>query len=174
MAAYVIKSWKASPVPIDETGAHVKIVGRAGGLFSWLLAQLGIDPTVSITVLTNKVLYEQGSLSGSIKRVVPMSKMSSTFYGYTKPWKEAVVIGIVCGMLTFWMFGLGAILGLVYYYLNKTLTLGIVEVGGIVSSIDFKRSVIEGQRIDEPEARAVCDIIESLVDKHQGRASEAD
>jgi hypothetical protein len=167
MAAYVIKSWKATQVPHDEAGAYVRIVGRAGGFFSWLLAQLGIDPTVSITVLQDKVLFEQGSLSGSVKRVIPMSKMSSTFYGYTKPWKQALVVGIVFGLLTFWMLFLGALAGLVYYYLNKTLTLGIVEVSGVVSSIEFKRSVIEGQRIDEPEARGVCDIVESLLDRHQ-------
>jgi len=171
MAEYVIKSWKASRTPMDEAGTHVKIVGRAGGLLSWALAQMGIDPTVSITVLGNKVLFEQGSLSGSIKRVIPMSRMSSTFYGYTKPWRQAVAIGLVCGLLTFWMLGLGAIVGLVYYYLNKTLTLGIVEVGGIVSSMDFKRSVIEGQRIDEAEAHMVCDIIEALLDKHLGQTS---
>lgn len=116
--------------------------------------------------MENKILFEQGSLEGSVKRVIPMSKVSSSFCGYTKPWKKALVIGAVCGLLTFWMLFLGALVGVVYYFLNKTLTIGLVEVSGLVSSFDFKRSVIEGQHIDEAQAREVCEIIEFLMDRH--------
>ena len=116
--------------------------------------------------MEKKILFEQGSLEGSVKRVIPMAKISSSYYGYTKPWKKAFIIGVVCGVLTFWMMGLGALVGVLYYFLNKTLTIGLVEVSGVVSSIDFKRSVIEGQSIDEDQAREVCDIIELLIDQH--------
>jgi len=166
MAEYVIKSWSARRDPDPGSGAYVRIVGRAGGLFSWILAQLGIDPTVSLVVMENKVLFEQGSLEGSVKRVIPMSNVCSSYYGYTKPLKKAVVIGVVCGLLTFWMLFLGALVGVVYYFLNKTLTVGLVEVSGVVNSIDFKRSVIEGQHIDEAQGREVCEIMEFLIDRH--------
>lgn len=166
MSAYVIKQWKADSRP-DSDGVYVKIVGRAGGIISWVLAQLTIDPTVSLVVKGDKLLFEQGSLGGSVKRVVRLNNISSSFYGYTKPWKESLAIGIIAGLLTFWMLGLGAIIGVIHYVLNKTLTVGIVEVSGVVSDIQFKRSVIEGQRIDEPQARMVCDIIDDLIDKGQ-------
>ena len=176
MSEYVIKSWKAHREPDAQTGEYAQIVGRAGGLLSWILAQLSIDPTVSLTVMENKILFEQGSLEGSVKRVIPMSKISSSYYGYTKPWKKAIAVGVVCVALTFLVMGLGAFaflmmglsasVGVVYYFLNKILTIGLVEVSGVVSSIDFKRSVIEGQKIDENQAREICDVIESLVDRH--------
>lgn len=167
MSAYVIKSWKASPAQADASGRYVEIVGRAGGLLSWALAQLTIDPTVSFVVLENKILFERGSMAGSTKRVIPMSKISSSFYGYTKPWREALIIGFVCGMLTFWMLFLGALAGVLYYVLNKTLTIGVVEDSGVESSIAFKQSVIEGQKIDEAQARVVCEIIEAKLARQQ-------
>jgi len=42
-------------------------------------------------------------------------------------------------------------------------------VGGRVSEIPFKRSVLEGQTIDEAEAARVCDIVQRLVDARQER-----
>lgn len=96
-----------------------------------------------------------------------MENISSTYYGYTKPWKESLILGAILGALT---FGIGAIIGIVYYFLNKHLTVGFVEVSGHVSAIAFKRSVIEGQNIDESQARAVSEITQQLIDARK-RAS---
>ncbi|MEO6911532.1 MAG: hypothetical protein ABI158_11495, partial [Edaphobacter sp.] len=56
--------------------------------------------------------------------------------------------------------------------LNKTLTIGFTDTGGRASEIPFKRSVIEGQVIDEAEAARVCDIVQRLVDARRERALE--
>jgi len=47
---------------------------------------------------------------------------------------------------------------------SKTLTVGFTDIGGRVSEIPFKRSVFDGQVIDEAEAARVCDIVQRLVD----------
>jgi len=62
------------------------------------------------------------------------------------------------------VLGLFAILGcVIYYFLNKRLSLGIREVGSVTSAIEFKRSVIEGKKLSEKDAHFVCDIIEALM-----------
>ena len=61
-------------------------------------------------------------------------------------------------------FGIGTIIGVIYYFLNKHLTVGFVEVSGVVNAIAFKRSVIEGQNIDENQAQAVIELTQQLID----------
>lgn len=174
MPQYVIKSWQVAEYPMDEKGTLVSIKGRSGGLISWILSLLEIDPTVVFTVTQEKVIFEQGSLEGFMQRVINLNKISSTFYGYKKPWKESVMIGIVCGIMTFWLLGMGAVIGVIYYFLSKSLTVGITEIGGVNHSIEFKRSVIEGIKIDETQAAEVCQIIQKLIDQRAIEHSTAD
>ena len=169
MAAYVIKSWKAQTEPIDDSQTYVRIEGRAGGLLSWLLSLVNISPTVSMVVSSDKITFAEGSLSGSLRYLTPLENICATFYGYTKPWKEAVAIGVVIGLITSFLFGIpGIIAGIIYYFLNKTLTVGYSDMGGLRNAIHFKRSLIEGQNIDESEAAKVCAIIQNLVDAKRG------
>jgi len=168
MSSLVLKSWKADYECIPGTDLHVSIHGREGGLFSWLLSLLKIDPTTILEVTGNKIKFSTASLSGSENRQIQLSSVSSTFYGYHKPWKEALFIAIVLGAPT---LGIGAIVGLIYFFLNKSLTIGIVEDSGGVSAIQFKRSVIEGISINEEESRKVCEIIQTLIEKKTDASS---
>lgn len=160
MAGYVVKSWEINAKP-NRNGNFVEIIGRAPGLLSWLLALAKIDPTISIFIKPNKVVYEEGSFQGKIRRIIPLGNVSSFFYGYTKPWKECLFWGLILAAFT---FGISVIAALVFYFLNKTLSIGISERSGLLSGIDIKRSVIEGQKIDEEDAEKVCFILEQLVD----------
>ncbi len=165
MAAYVIKSWKAQTEPIDDSQSFVQIEGRAGGFLSWLLSLVNISPTISLVVSSEKITFAEGSLAGSLRYQTPLENTCATFYGYTKPWKEAVAIGVIVGMVTLFLFAIpGIIVGVLYYFLNKTLTVGYSDMGGLRNAIHFKRSLIEGQNIDEAEAEKVCNIIQNLVD----------
>ena len=169
MAEYVIKSWKANEQPQGGGVPPVRIEARAGGLLSWLLNILQISPTISLSVSEDMFTFQRGSLSGSETHNTPLENVCSTFYGYTKPWKEALWIGVIVSLLTFWLACLPGILaGLLYYYLKKTLTLGYIA-GGQTYRIDFRRSVIEGQNIDETEAARVCAIVQKLVDGRRVR-----
>lgn len=174
--AYVIKMWEASDVP-DEKGAYVEIAGRQSGLLSWLLTLIGIAPTVKLVVKESKVEFSQGSLNGFTERIIPASKISSTLYGYIRPWIEMVLIivsaiiagaffaGTVDGTFGGVIIVGGIIFAIIYYALNKAFVVGMVEVSGDHHKIVFKRSVIEGQAISETEGRRVADIIQGLIDK---------
>jgi len=181
--AYVIKSWLAGDQP-DAHGNFVAIIGRKEGIISWVLARFGIDPTVSITVNDSRIEFAEASLSGSVRRLIPLPSVCSTVYGYHKPWKKAIglsvfLIWIICSIASAagngfsfgGLFGgilVGAIVALVYFFLNRTLTLGFVENSGVISAIQFKRSVVENEDINEAQAGYVCQVVQSLVEARQG------
>ncbi len=157
--AYVIKSWKASDQPVDDSQNHIAISGRAEGLMGWLLAKVKISPTTSIAVSAKEIRFTQGSFAGSLTRVIPLENVCSTRYGYYKPWREVLILFVTIGPL----FGIGIILAILYYFLNKSLTLGFVENSGVITYIAFKRSIIEGQNIDEANAAYVSELTQALI-----------
>ena len=89
-----------------------------------------------------------------------MNSITSAYYAYEKPWKMALALTV---LLTPFFF-IGLIVGPLYYFLNKNLTVAVVEASGWVGSFSFKRSVIEGQNINEEEAYRVIDIIRVLIE----------
>jgi hypothetical protein len=169
MSNYVIKSWQANNSDTPNGGPAVRIEARAAGLLSWLLGVLNISPTIVFAVDERHIRFEEGSLAGSVTHLTPLENTCSTFYGFTKPWKEAVAVGFVVGTMFWFLLAIpGIILGVLYYYLNMTLTVGFTTKGGSSHAVSFKRSVIEGQKIDEAEAARVCAIIQRLVAARQG------
>jgi hypothetical protein len=190
MGALVLKEWKASDQPVDTEGHRVSIVGRQDGLLSWLLALCGIDPTTTIKINEQHIEFTNASISGSEHRLIPLGSISSTYFGYFKPWKNAIAIFVVAllliapmvvgvaaafrssGMVVLgWLLGIGLAVGLavLYYYLNRTLTLGFVEVSGMISGIRFKRSVIENVDINAGQARYICNLTRHLIETRLNR-----
>ena len=168
--AFVIQSWSASNQP-NADGEYVHISGRAGGLIAWLLNLLGISPTLHLIVQTDKIIFRKGSLEGTLNFITPLENTCSTFYAFKRPLKEAIILGIILGAATFFSFGLiGIAIAVLYYVLNKTLTVGFTDMAGRISEIPFKRSVIEGKTLDESEASYVCDVIQKLVDARRAPA----
>ena len=181
-SALVLKQWVIASKPVDPDGNRVVIVGRQPGFVSWILSLLGVDPTTSLKVSPERVEFVQSSLAGTTNRLLPLQGICSTFFGYRKPWKEALVLFIVLNSLGWSMTtiisgsrepALGPLLGvlavsllvsLLYFFLKKTLTLGFVENSGFAHMIQFRRSVIEGISIDESEARRVCDYVQALIE----------
>ena len=143
-----------------------------GGLISWFLALVGIDPITTIKNSMKRVEFRQSSLAGTSNRMIPLQGVCSIYYGYHKPWKEALGIFVVLAFL-FGSVGSAAhssgvtvcgtlisiAMALTYYFLNRTLTLGFVENSGVISGIKFKRSVIENTDVNEEQARLVCELI---------------
>lgn len=184
MGALVIKAWRADIRPIDNENNFVFITGRQSGLVSWLLSLMRIDPTTTIVVGSDRISFESASLAGTESRLIPLEGICSSYYGYHKPWKAAASIIAFAVFLAF-SFGaaaaeggshgfafvtfimttmIGIVFALVYYFLNRTLTLGFVEYSGVVNGIRFRRSVIENVEINEHEARAVCILVQRLVE----------
>jgi hypothetical protein len=158
--ALVIKKWYASDKPNDK-GAFVHLVGREAGLFAWLLSVIGLDPTTEIEITKDMIVFTAASLEGRTTRVIPMQSLTSAFYGYEKPWKLALLIGVLLTPVFF----IGLVLGPLYYFLNKKLAIGVVEASGWSGGFAFKRSVIEGQNIDEGEAYRVINVVRRLIEE---------
>jgi len=185
MSVLVLKSWLADTRPVDTENNYVSISGRRGGLLGWLFSLAKIDPTTKLKVGSERIEISVASLAGTETRLIPLESISSAYYGYHKPWKKAVAI-----VVAFFFFGLsfagrsghlgllesddfknvmvataiGVILALIYYFLNRTLTLGLVENSGIINGIQFKRSIIENKDINEKQAASVSVIIQKLVE----------
>lgn len=156
----VIKKWSAETKK-NEDGNFVHLVGREAGLLSWILSLFKIDPISEVEIKENLLKFSSSSLAGQEKRIIPMKSITSAYYGYEKPWKMALLLGIAFMPIFF----SGLIIGPLYYILNKNLTVGVVEASGWVGAFSFKRSIIEGQNINEEEAYRVIEIIRSLIEE---------
>lgn len=155
----VIKKWYANDSANNE-GNFVHIVGREAGLLSWLLSVFKIDPVSEVEVKSNIIKFTTSSLAGREKRIIPIDSITSAYYGYKKPWQMALLLTI----LLMPVFFAGLIVGPLYYILNKSLTVAVVESSGWVGAFSFKRSVIEGQNINEDEAYKVIEVIRKVIE----------
>jgi hypothetical protein len=172
--AYVVKSWSAGS-EADEQENYVDIEGRAGGLISWLLNLLGISPTASLKIRGDRIIIQQASLEGTFNFVTPMEHICSMFYAFRRPLIEALVLGVIIGLLTFFLLGIpGIVFALLYFFLNKRLVIGFTDLGGLVSEIAFKRSIIEGKNVDETAAAYVCSLVQWLVDTRREKTLNLD
>ena len=193
MSALVIKAWRADTKPIDGQNNFVRIAGREGGLIAWILSLMGIDPTTTILVGLDRIEFSSASLAGTESRLIPLQSICSVYYGYHKPWKAAAWIiaifmffglsigsavaegGSQGGAFTSFMVttAIGVVIALIYYFLNRTPTLGFIEHSGIVNGIRFKRSVIENVDINQEQAKDVCIIIQRLIEAKEKRTLQS-
>jgi hypothetical protein len=174
----VIKSWYASKTP-NANGNFVEIAARKPGAFAWLLALFNIDPSFFLHVAFHQVTFSQSSFQGYKKIVVTTENVSSTFYGYSRPWTATIAIflaflGVAVPLVTnqhgqaaFIMVLVGIAAAAAYYLYNKELLIGFSEMNGDDYSLKLKRSVIEGQEISEDQMKQVTDIILLLIRKNK-------
>ena len=90
MSAMVIKEWKTDTKPIDDKNNFIGITGRQSGLIAWMLSLMGVDPTTRILVGVDRAEFTANSLAGTESRMLPLQGICSTYYGYHKPWKQAL------------------------------------------------------------------------------------
>jgi hypothetical protein len=158
--ALVIKEWKVNE-SAHGTDHKVMIKGRQEGIFSFLFSLIGIDPTTTMTVDSHNICYQEGSWAGQRRWVIPLSNVTSGYFGYTKPWKVALALTVAFLPVFF----LGLIIGPLYYFFNKQLELGFCEASGRVFPFAFKRSLIEGKNIDEKEGQRILSLIQHTIEK---------
>lgn len=158
-------------VMVDESAEmQVKIVGRKAGLISWLLSLLGIDSTFTLCVYSDRLESREGSLSGMLKTMIPLSSIDTYTTGFAKPF-ICLVFGIaflvmtIFGWITTGSFAGGfvflifAVVTFIMYALQKCLVLNFTTNGGNGICFLFKRSVIEGVNVDESFAERVGEIV---------------
>jgi len=163
---------------------YVHIVGRKAGLLSWLFSIFGVDPTTTLDITENRIEMADGSLSGRVVHMIPMSAICNLGAGYSKPvfllvlavaalllavcYPEPIVTtsSTVCAVAVMRVILLlVAILLGVSYYLKRTFALFFVPSSAVSAGIGFKRSVIEGVGIDETTAFSIIDIVSGLIEK---------
>jgi len=174
--ALVPKSWYASPTP-NTDNEYVSVVARESGLIAWLLALIKIDPTYRMSLSHTRLIYEASSLTGYRRVVVPVDSISSSYFGYHKPWKAAfliVAIGFAVGSAIVEhapsvgavVMALSMVVALLYYFLNKELLIGIRDETGADYELVLKRSVLENQEINEAQMELVTSIVTAVIDSH--------
>ncbi len=184
----VISEWHVGHQP-NSSGAYVSIRGRQAGLLSWILSILGVERGVRLEADTKHIKFKEGDMGGSSTRVIHLDSISSTYYGFKKPWAEAIVIIWLLGGALWGLGGaliggtLGSLIGgivavgiaALYYFLNKRMTVGIVEHSGVQSQLVFKRSVLEGLQLDEASSAQASDVLQWLMDAARtGKAGPAE
>ncbi len=136
-----------------------------------MLTTVGLSSETGFNLTDKKVSIKSSSLSGENHQVVPVSGISSTHCGYSKPIIYLIIGSIIVLVSILSIFdsdpswGIvvsGLIIGgilLTLYYLSKKIYIAIETRGGVVLSISFKRSVIENVSVEMDQALQVINII---------------
>lgn len=160
-ALIATKSLVVKEYYVDPKGTHgglfVRIVGRPGGLVDFLFSLLGIDTTTKLEIYANRIVYTSSSLSGSMTTMYPMTSIAGATSGFFKP-----IIYLALAVLTLPTFILPVIF-IVLYFVQKSLLVSIEATSGSFSAIAFKRSVIEGKKLEREDADEVIRIVNHLI-----------
>lgn len=170
----VLRKFKVDGSASD--GVLVDIGGRASGVIGWLLTVIGLYGERSFRVAGKQISFETSSRFGQLHQVVPLTNVSSTHCGYSKP------IGLlILGVL----FGIGGILSafsrqpgngpvvlvlliigalfVIGYLLSKKIVISLQSDGGMQMGLTFKRSVIENIPVDIDKALQTIKFINEKV-----------
>ena len=177
----IVKQFYASPTP-NEAGNYVEIVARQGGLLGWIFSIFKIDPTYRMSVSYDELTHEATSFSGFRKSVVTTGSLSSSFYGYHKPYSNALSIlsiflltaysfeGLISNTADILICILGFAIAGVYYAVNKELLIGFSEINAKNYAMTIKRSVIEGKEITENDLKLIVEIITTVLRENRNLA----
>jgi hypothetical protein len=170
----VLRKYKVDGSSLD--GVIVDIAGRPAGILGWLLTVVGFYGESSFKVDGRQIAFETSSRFGQLHQVVPLSNVSSTHCGYTKPIGYLIlgalfgVGGVVMAFANQPGSGLAVIVFLIVggllllgYFLSKKILLSLQSDGGLVMGLLFKRSVIENIPVDISKALETIKLINEKV-----------
>ncbi len=152
---------------------YVRIRARKGGLVAWLLARLGIDTTTVFDVYENRVEFSEGSLSGRMSQMIPISHVSLLGTGFLKPillfvWGVVFLLAgvsvmgdTIIGGLFAMLLGIGAF---ALYFFRRTLVLYAVSTSGAGAILIVKRSLIENVNLTPENAGEIVGIMTQLIE----------
>ena len=178
----VVKHFYVSPTP-NQAGNYVEIVARQAGLLGWIFSIFKIDPPYRMNLSYDELIHESTSFSGFRKSVVTTGSLSSSFYGYHKPYSSAISIfsmflliaysfeGLVSNSTNLFICIMGGLIAVAYYILNKELMIGVSELNAKNYILTIKRSVIEGREITEDDLMLVVEIITTVLRENRNLAS---
>ena len=151
---------------VNENGPlYVKIKGRKSGLIALLLTLIGVDTTTTFEVYENRIEFTEGSLSGRLKEMIPLSSVSNLGTGYMKPvvWMVLAIISLLLIVPTFGISILPMLFFGFLYFFRKSMLLYAIPNSGSGAVIIFKRSLIENVNISEEDSYKIIALITRLV-----------
>ena len=178
------KSRRGSPILVlkefklaEDENEFLCIRGRASGLLSWVLSLCGINPVSSLSCNKQSMKFEEAAIRYGKKSLdIPLTAVTCVSTGIYKPF-GLLVIGIIftiSGIAGTFVPNAGAgslIIGLIIaaiffilYALKKQMFFG-VYIGGDhpVAVIIAKKSIIEGQNINEQKFEAAANALNNAV-----------
>ena len=104
----------------------------------------------------------------------PLANIGAFVGGYKKPFWALVFSGLMMlfglsvaftedGGILFGLFAILALIGLIYYYLQKTMFMGFETSGGGTYGFAFKASVLEGVGVDINRVEGTIAYVNSLI-----------
>lgn len=156
----------------------VHVVGRKGGLISFILTLLRLQNETHLMVTPLAVELETQSLFGVSRVTVPLGHIASVRGGVGRPLEYAIA-AIICITLAFssllvGVVSRGAIVGallfsliaagcVVLYFLRKAFFVRISSQAGLEIAVSFLPSLLEARPIDFAQAMSALDVLRYLV-----------
>jgi hypothetical protein len=166
----------------ENENEFLEITGRASGIFNWILSKCGIDPVTSISCNKEAIKFESAAIRYGKKSLnIPLVAVTGVSSGINKPFGLLVlgVIFILGGIILALflpsyagggkaaVFIIGLIVGavcLIFYSLKKNMLFSIYNGGDKpIATIRLKKSIIEGQNIDELKYQSAAQALNKAV-----------
>lgn len=131
------------------------VVGRRGGIASFLLTKIGLDAVTRLTVSRNEVRCRQAGLSGEWIDLAPLRQIDVVRVGTRKPigllfLAAAVLILGLFGRNFLWFViaGVAAVALVMVYFASRSFVLDFRPGGANRIAVAFKPNVLEGVSVD--------------------------
>jgi hypothetical protein len=170
----VLKTFKLK----EEEDEFLRIEGRSSGLWSWVLSLCGIEPVSSLSCNKQSIKFEEAAIRYGKKTLdIPLIAVTGVATGISKPFGL-----LVLGIIFFILAAVGAfvpfmgsggisipclIIGVVFflfYSLKKQMYFSVYNGGDKpIAIIMAKKSIIEGQNVDEAKYAAAANALNKAV-----------
>ena len=174
--ALVLTEFRLKSTAESEELVHLR--ARPGGLLGAIMAALGLHCETALTVTSKEFTLDRVGLSGFVAEYAPISRVASSKCWYYRAISFLFVAFLLCalGMFAFLLalnssgddyarqqvfgalgpglLGLAVVASIFYliYYFSKRVVLSIETYGGKAVGLSYKRSVVNGFRVDLPQA----------------------
>ena len=173
-ASLVLRSFEVHCTPQPPGQPLVEIVGRPAGIVAFVLTILQLQTQTTLSATDLGIEYEAASLSGQLRKFIPLSRVASMAAGVHKPVSYLIVAGslFVLGALFSMSTGSSILLViallvvailLALYFVSKSVLLEITSNAGIEISLCFRPGVIEGVPVDAEKAMEAAGVIRDLI-----------
>ena len=173
-ASLALRSFDVHRTPQPQGRPLVEVVGRPAGVVAFVLTLLQLNPQTRLTATDSGIEYEVASLSGQLRKFIPLSGVAALTAGVHKPVGYLIFAGVLFILGAFLSVALGSSLPLVLallisaillvgYFLSKSVLFEITSNAGIEISLSFRPGVIEGVPVDVGKALAAAWVIRDLI-----------